>query len=98
MKDATRLVHEGRCWLEETGQLHLVDDPYTREEVLTVVERHYPRSGHVRGVAALARDLEGGTASSAQRVREYRERRAERLIRLAPGSRVEPGATVESRR
>ncbi|HEX3561830.1 MAG TPA: hypothetical protein VHU24_03240 [Solirubrobacterales bacterium] len=38
--------------------MHLVGDPYTSEEILAVVERHYGRGKHnTRGVRALEYDL-----------------------------------------
>lgn len=72
--DGRKLVHEGRCWLEYSNLAHLLDDPYTREEVICLVERHYPRGPHgSRGVTALEYDL-GGVVEQDERERRYRER------------------------
>lgn len=57
--DARRLVHEGRCWLESEGLMHLVDDPYTREEILTVVNVHYPKVDRLSGLRTFYHDLTG---------------------------------------
>lgn len=58
------LVHEGREWLVDRGLSHLMDDPYTSEEVLTLIERHYPRAGgRPAGLGSFAFDLSEGDSA-----------------------------------
>lgn len=74
--DVRRLVHEGRCWLEGESLMCLIDDPYTREEVLSVVDRSHPEG--LRGFQSELRERR----TDRLRLRNDRERQKDYQRRM----------------